>query len=126
MKNSKSSLTPAKKKFAEVYAKTDNATKAVQTAYKENNYSPAVAGVKGTRLLKNDSVTQEIDRQKARMEVLSGKAVQRIGDLIESENESVATTNAWKAYEQVHGKALSRNVSLGITTTVEDALYELG
>lgn len=125
MKNSKSGLTPAKKKFAEVYARTDNATKAVKVAFKDNNYSSAVAGVKGARLLKNDNISQEIDRQKQRMEKLSGESVDRFGELIRSENENIAFSTGKFIYEQVHGKALSRNVSLGITTTVEDALYEL-
>jgi phage terminase small subunit len=125
MTNRKSTLTPAKKKFAEVYAKTDNATKAVQTAFKENNYSPEVARVKGSRLLTNDNVSNEIEAQKLKMEKIANKAVERIAQLTESDNEQIATTNAWKVYEQVHGKALSRNVSLTATTSIEDALAEL-
>lgn len=109
-KYQKSELTPAKKKFAEEFAATDNATEAVRRAYPKlvETSSPEYMSLKGNRLLRNDSVTREISYQRDKLERLASKAVDRIDRLISSENEQVATTNAWKTVEQVHGKATQR------------------
>lgn len=115
--NIKSTLTPAKKNFAIEYAKTDNGTQSVLKAF-DNISSPEVASVKASRLLGNDIVSQEIKYQKNRLEKLASKAVRRVESLIDSENESIATTNAWKTIEQVQGRATQKieqqNTSLNI------------
>ena len=114
-------LTPAKKKFSEVYAKTDNATEAVRQAFPEVS-SNEVARVKAHRLLTNDNVSAEVEYQKNKLEILASKAVNRVEQLIESDNEAIATTNAWKTIEQVQGKAMqkSSNVNFNFTSHVTD------
>lgn len=121
----KSGLTPAKKKFSEVYAKTDNAVQAVKEAYPDSKLTYDSKANKGYRLLKNAQISAEVENQKRRMELIASRAVNKISDLIESDNEQIATQNSWKAYEQVHGKPLSKNVSLTATTNLEDALASL-
>jgi len=121
----KSGLTPAKKKFAEVYAKTDNASKAVRIAFKGNKLTKYSIRDKGRTLLTNPHVNAEIENQKHRMELIASKAVDKIEGLIDSENENIATQNSWKAYEQVHGKPLGKNISLTAVTNLEDALESL-
>jgi len=112
MKNqyTKSKLTPAKKKFAQVYARTDNASKAVRQAYPDlaKNSSQKTIQNKGSRLLSNAIVLADIERQKERMEVIAGKAVQRLEDIIDSGKEHNALTASMYAYDQVHGKATQR------------------
>lgn len=116
-------LTPAKKKFAHEYAKTDNGRKSALRVWPE--ITPESAAVKATRLLKNANVSQEIEAQKAKMEFLASKAVIKIDQLLESDNENIASQNAWKVYEQVHGKALQKNVSISAHISLEDALSNL-
>lgn len=100
-------LTAAKKKFAHVYAQTDNASEAVRQAYPHlvKNSTPGYIKEKGKRLVTNGYVLLEIEKQKELMNVAAGKAVQRITDIIESGNERNALNASVFAYEQAHGKA---------------------
>lgn len=114
----KRNLTPAKKKFAQVYAQSDNGTQAVKEAYKESNLTNGSARVKAHRLLTDDNVLMEIEVQKAKMEENASKAVLKIGQLIESEDESIAGANSRWAYEQVHGKATQQIKSTSVSTMI--------
>ena len=109
-------LTPAKKVFSEVYARTDNATKAIEVAY-PNQYSKEVARVKGHRLLTNDNVINHIEYQKNKLEKLATKAVKKVEQLIDSDNEQIATANVWKTIEQVQGKATIKSTSVNYNFT---------
>ena len=102
----KTQLTPAKKKFAEVYAKTDNASEAVRQAYPElaKTSTPNYIKEKGKRLVTNSYVLLEIEKQKEYMEVVSAKAVKRIENIINHGKERNALTASIYAYDQVHGK----------------------
>ena len=103
----KKKLTPAQKKFAQVYAKTDNATEAARQSFptiKSNNY----LRVKGHRLMTNENVDNEIQRQKQMLEELATQAVHRVGDLINSDNEQIATTNSWNTIRQVQGNPTNK------------------
>jgi phage terminase small subunit len=119
----KSNLTPAKKKFAEVYAKTDNATLATKQAYPDttDEMSDITIRNKAHRLLNNDSVSAEIQYQKDKLERLASRAVNRVERLIDSDNESIATTNSWKTIEQVQGRATQRveQTTTGITLNID-------
>lgn len=109
MKNkpTESKLTPAKKKFAQVYAQTDNASEAVRQAYPHlaDNSSQKTIQNKGSRLLSNAIILKDIEKQKERMEVVSAKALHRIEDIIDNGTERNALTASIYAYDQVHGKA---------------------
>jgi phage terminase small subunit len=106
----KTELTPAKKKFAQVVAQTDNATEAVRQAYPDmaRTTTPEVLRNKASRLLTNANVSKEIEYQKNKLEQLASKAVDRVEQLIQSDNEAVATQNIWRTIEQVQGKATQR------------------
>lgn len=113
-----SNLTPAKKKFAQVYATTDNATQAILEAFPEIK-DRRVAAVKGHRLLRNDNVKKQIEWQKGKLEQLATEAVSRVGELVHSPNEKIATTNAWKIIEQVHGKSVQKTENTSKTVEVK-------
>ncbi len=106
----KTRLTPAKKRFAQVYAQTDNASEAVRQAYPDlaNNSSQKTIQNKGSRLLSNAIVLRDIERQKEQMEVIAGKAVQRLENIIDKGKEHNALAASMYAYDQVHGKATQR------------------
>jgi phage terminase small subunit len=109
----KTELTPAKKKFAEVYAKTDNASEAVRQAFESAPLmSQGSISVKATRLLRNDSVSQEIANQKIKMEKLATKAVEVIGNTLLTDDERLAYDAGRWVYEQTHGKATQRTESI--------------
>lgn len=107
----KSGLTPAKKRFAQEFAKTDNATQSLLTAYEGKNVTYGSAATIANRLLKNVEVSSEIEYQKGKLEKLASRAVDKVEQLINSDNEQVATTNVWKTIEQVQGKATQKVVT---------------
>lgn len=115
-------LTPAKAKFAQVYAETDNATAAVRAAY-PGLANPGTLAVKGHRLLRNDNVRAEIELQKKKLDQLAGKAIARVETLLDSKSEKIATTNAWNVIQQTHGrptqKVESQSVNLNVDTVLE-------
>lgn len=106
----KSKLTPAKKKFAQVYARTDNASEAVRQAYPKlvKTSTPNYIKEKGKRLVTNGYVILEVNKQKERMEIAASKAVQRIEDIIDSGTDNTALAASIYAYNQVHGKPTQR------------------
>lgn len=118
-------LTPANKAFTVEYAKTNNGTQSVLKAFSGNNYTIKSAGVKATRLLNNDSIVNHIEYQKNKLEQLATKAVNRVEQLIDSDNEQVASMNSWKSIEQVQGKAIQRNTNLNIEANVSDIISKL-
>lgn len=107
----KSGLTPAKKRFAQEFARTDNATQSLLTAYADKEVTYGSAATIANRLLKNVEVSSEIEYQKGKLERLASKAVNRVEQLINSDNETVATANVWKTIEQVQGKATQKVVT---------------
>ncbi len=116
------------KKFAEVYAKTGNGVKAVEEAYPDRNLTYGSKAVQATRMLKNANIVNHIEYQRNKLEQLATRSVERVADLIESENEAIATTNAWKTIEQVQGKAMqkSSNVNFNFTQHVGDKSKDYG
>lgn len=127
VKLAKSKATPAKRKFAIEYAKTDNGAEAVRRAFPELAKTSSVQylSTKASDLLKNPEIASQVEYQKQKLELLATKAVDRVEQLIQSDNEMVATTNSWKAIEQVQGKATQRNINLNASITLEDMLNNL-
>lgn len=123
VKYSKSQLTPAKKKFAQVFVDTDNATEAVRRAYPElaAHTSDRYLALKGNRLIRNDSVKAEISNRKQVMEQNANKAALRIADLIESDKEDIALRASIFSYEQEEGKSLQKieQTTTGVTLTID-------
>jgi len=121
-------LTPAKQKFAQEFAKTDNATLAVKRAYPELAKAVEAEGrvdtvlrVKANRLLTNENVQQAIVSQKNKLATIANRAVQRVEQLVESDNEKIATANVWQVIDHVHGKAVQQieTSSTAITLNID-------
>jgi phage terminase small subunit len=118
-------LTPAQKKFAQVYAVTDNATEAVRQAYPKlagKSTQPSLS-VKGHRMLRKVNVMNEIVSQKQQLEAIATKAVDRIDKLVSSDDEDIAFKSSKFAIEQVHGKATQKIESKSAHVSV---IYNLG
>jgi hypothetical protein len=103
-------LTPAKAKFAQVYATTDNATEAVRQAYpiEAAKLTKGSLHNKAFRLLSNDAVKNEILYQQNRMQQLASKAVDKIEDTMDGENEDLVFKASKFVYEQTHGQATKK------------------
>ena len=115
-----SNITPAKKTFATVYATTENGTQSALVAYP--HLTTKSAADKASKLLKNEEIINHIEYQKEKLEKLATKAVKRVETLIQSKNEMVATTNAWKTIEQVQGRATQKTLSINAHASLEDAI----
>lgn len=111
-------LTPAKKVFSEVYAKTDNGAQAVRTAFPElANSSVQSVSTKAGRLLKNVEVVNHIEYQKNKLERIASQAVDKIEDHIESDDSGVSLNASKFVIEQVHGKAVQKSSSVNFNFT---------
>jgi phage terminase small subunit len=103
-----SMLTPAKKKFAQVFAQTDNASEAARQAYPHLSTNGSQRQ-KGYELLTNTDILMEIKEQKQKLEEISSKGVRRLEQLVGSEKENIALDATKFAIEQVHGKAKQKH-----------------
>ena len=111
-------LTPAKKKFSEVYAKTDNGIKSVDMAFPElRDSSPQYKSLKANRMLKNDLVINHIEYQKNKLERIASQAVDRIEEHVESDDSNVSLNASKFVIEQVHGKAVQKSSSVNFNFT---------
>ena len=126
----KTKLSPAKKKFAQVFAETDNATEAVRQAYPElvESSSPEYLRVKAGRLITNDYIQADIAKQKERMTVIANKAVDKLEDIIENGKEHNSLQASMYSIDQVHGRATqkiessSTHTFIGIDLTRSDVV----
>lgn len=120
----KSGLTPAKKKFAQVYAKTDNATEAVRQAYPEVAAitSPEYQRLKAHRLITNDNIQAEVEYQKGKIALLASKAVNKFDKLLDSDDEAISLSTGKFVFEHIHGKPVQKSTSLSVqfTSTLGD------
>lgn len=108
-------------RFTDARAANYSPAKAMIVAQPELALNKNYANVKGRRLLKKTDVQEKIQKK---MERMSNKAIKRIDTLIQSDDESIATTNSWRVVEQVRGKAVTRSINLNATATIEDALFD--
>lgn len=107
--------------FAEVYAATQSPTQAMLAAQPNLITRKKYASVKADRLLKKTDVQTKIQKK---LETMSVNASKRIKELIDSNNESIATTNAWKVIEHVRGTPTHRSINLNASVSIEDALFD--
>lgn len=108
--------------FAEVYAATKKPSQAIIAAYPHLKDNPEYAKVKAQRELKKPEVRVKIDKK---LKQMSNKALKQIDRMITSDNEQIATTNAWKTIEHVTGTPVRRNENLNINLNLEQAINEL-
>lgn len=106
--------------FAEVVAKTGSPKAAIIAIEPELVDKPAYAAVKGNRMMKRSDVQEKIQKS---LETMRPAATKRIKELIMSDNEAIATANAWKTIEHLRGKPVARNLNVNTTATIEDALF---
>lgn len=78
------------------------------------------ANVKARRLMAKPDIKEKIDKKLQKMAM---KATKRIDTLIQSENEQIATANAWKVIEHNVGTPIRRNINVNATANIEDALF---
>lgn len=107
--------------FAEVYAKTDSPLQAVLASEPKLAQNKAYASVKANRLLKKTDIQAKIQKN---LEKMHPKALKKIDELINSDNEAIASANAWRVVEQLRGKPVARNLNLTAQVNIEDALFE--
>lgn len=107
--------------FTDVYAATHKPIDAMVAAQPNLAADRNYANVKARRLLKKSDINTKIQQK---MEKMASKATKKIDELIQSENEQIATTNAWKVIEQVQGKAVTKSINLNATATIEDVLFD--
>lgn len=113
-----STLTPANKKFSEVYAKTNNGSQAITEAFPElKNSSPQYKSLKAQRMLKNDVIINHVEYQKNKLERIASQAVDKIEDHIESDDSNVSLNASKFVIEQVHGKAVQKSSSVNFNFT---------
>ena len=122
--NRKSTLTPAKKRFAIEYAKTDNGTQAVKNAYGKDTYTELSARNKAYTLLTNPNVNNEIAIQKAKLENLANKAIVKIDELLDSDNQKIASSNAQFVINKVH-PTITKTENTNLNINIEQLLNSL-
>jgi hypothetical protein len=113
-------MKPDADKFAEVYAYTKSPGKAMLAAQPNLVTDKNYANVKAHRMLKRTDIQEKIQKN---LEKMSKPAIKRIEQLIQSEDEGIATQNAWRTVEHVRGKPVTRSISLHDEVTIEDALF---
>lgn len=117
-------LTPAQKRFAHAFAGSNNATKATREAFPLLKSSTRQSlAVKGHRMLNNVNVLNEIQDQKARLAVIASKAVNKIGQLVDSDKEGIALDASKYAIDQSLGKA---TVKIEQKSAHVQVIYNLG
>lgn len=108
-------LTP-EEFVAEYFKQGKNATGAIKQLDPElTQYS---AENKASRMLNNAQVKLLIDNIEDTLKIGAIKGVTRAVQLVESDNESVATTNIWKLIEHVRGTAVQRQQIQQTTVTL--------
>ena len=124
----KRTLTPAKKKFVEVYAKTDNGVKAVTEAYPDRNLTYGSKAVTATRMLKDVNIINHIEYQRNKLELIANRAVDKVEEHVESDDSNVSFNASKFVIEQVHGKAVQKtsSVNFNFTQHIDDKSKDYG
>lgn len=114
-------ITEAEKDtFAEVMAHTGSAQKAMIAAQPDLITRKNYANVKGHRLIKRPDIQEKMQKS---LEKMSKPAMKRIQEMIQSEDESIASQNAWKVVEHIRGKPIAKNLNMNAKVNIEDALF---
>lgn len=108
-------------RFTDARAAKLSPAKAMIIAQPELITDKNYANVKARRLMVKPDIKAKID---AKLQKMSTKATKRIEKLLQSENEQIATQNAWKVIEHNIGTPIKRNINVGLTATIEDALFD--
>lgn len=107
--------------FAEARAAKLSPAKAMIAAQPELIDNKNYANVKARRLMQRPDIKAKIDKK---LQQMAPKATKRIEKLIQSDNEQIATANAWKVIEHNIGTPVKRNINVNAKATIEDALFQ--
>lgn len=107
--------------FTTARAENLSPAKAMIAAQPELIDNKNYANVKARRLMKNQDIKQKID---IKLQKMSKSATKRIEEMIQSDNEQIATTNAWKVIEHNIGTPVKRNINLTAKANLEDVLFD--
>lgn len=107
--------------FTEVYAHTGKPITAMVAAQPDLVVNKNYANVKARRLLARTDVQEKVQQK---LDKMAKNAIKRIDSLIQSDNEQIATTNAWKVVEHVKGTPTHSSVNLNANVSIEDALFD--
>lgn len=105
--------------FVEVLTRTNSPSKAMLAA--QPHLTKEYAKVKAQRMLKKPDVQAKIQKK---LEIMRPKALKTIDKMLTSDNEQIATANAWRVVEHLRGKPVARNLNMSVSATIEDALFE--
>lgn len=56
------------------------------------------------------------------LEQIGSEAIERVGELVHSEDERIATKNAHFVIEHIRGKAVQRNISAKVSLNIQSVL----
>lgn len=107
-------------KFVEVQAITKSPQTAMIAAQPELITNKPYANNKGHSVLKRTDIQDKLQKK---LESISKKSIKRIEELVQSDDESIATQNSWKVIEHVRGKPITKSVNLHAQANIEDALF---
>jgi hypothetical protein len=99
-----------------------NATAALRTLEPSDNRTEAAIYQRANRIVKkrqDETAAQYIENS---LEQMSGDAVERIAELVNSEDERIATKNAHFVIEHIRGKAVQRSVSITGKLNIQSVL----
>lgn len=108
-------------RFTDARAAKLSPAKAMIAAQPELALNKNYANVKARRLMVKPDIKEKIDKKLQHMAI---KATKRIDTLIQSDNEAIATTNAWKVIEHNIGTPVKRNINLTAKANLEDVLFD--
>lgn len=105
-------------KFKAVESRTGNGTQAVREL-EPDRINPTNRAHTIQTHINNAEVNPYIEN---RLIEMVQPSLNRISDLIESDNDQVATKNAWKVVEHIRGKEINRSISETRTINIETIL----
>lgn len=122
MKKKQVKLTPEQlERFTDARVAKMSPAKAMIAAQPELALNKNYANVKGRRLLSKPDIKTKID---IKLQKLAKSATKRVEEMIQSDNEQIATTNAWKVIEHNIGTPVKRNINLTAKANLEDVLFD--
>lgn len=99
-----------------------NATQALRELEGETERSDAAIRQRATRIVAkrdNESAAEYIDKS---LEQMSTSAIERVNEMLKSNDERIATKNAHYVLDQIRGKAVQRNISISARLNIQNVL----
>lgn len=118
-------LTPARQKFVNHFAATDNGAESIRVAYPEiaEKSSITYQSTKAKRLLNNEQINNAVTMQRQRLQQISSKGIDRLETIITEGKEHNALSASMYVIDQALGRATqtvetkSESITLNIDLT---------